>query len=46
MPLERAVRLFLAGELHNGVTAVGIFAAYAAQQGGFAMLREAGARED
>jgi ADP-ribose pyrophosphatase len=46
VPLEQAVRLFLGGELHNGVAAVGIFAAYAAQQGGFAMLREAGARED
>jgi 8-oxo-dGTP pyrophosphatase MutT (NUDIX family) len=43
VPLERAVQLFLAGELHNGVTAVGILAAYAARQGGFAMLREAGA---
>jgi ADP-ribose pyrophosphatase len=46
VPLERAVSLLLAGELHNGVTAVGILAAYAAHQGGFAELREAGARED
>jgi 8-oxo-dGDP phosphatase len=46
MPLDRAVAAFLGGELHNGVTAVGIFAAYAARQGGFAGLREAGARED
>jgi 8-oxo-dGTP pyrophosphatase MutT (NUDIX family) len=45
VPLDRAVQLFLAGELHNGVTAVGILAAYAAQQGGFAVLREAGAGE-
>jgi ADP-ribose pyrophosphatase len=45
MPLEAAVAAFLAGELHNGVAAVGIFAAYAARQGGFAGLREAGARE-
>ena len=45
VPLEQAVQLFLAGELHNGVTAVGILAAYAARQGGFAMLREAGAGE-
>jgi 8-oxo-dGDP phosphatase len=45
VPLEQAVQLFLAGELHNGVTAVGILAAYAAHQGGFAMLREAGAGE-
>jgi 8-oxo-dGTP pyrophosphatase MutT (NUDIX family) len=45
VPLETAAQLFLAGELHNGVTAVGILAAYAARQGGFAMLREAGAGE-
>jgi 8-oxo-dGDP phosphatase len=44
-PLDRAAQLFLAGELHNGVTAVGILAAYAARQGGFAALREAGAGE-
>jgi ADP-ribose pyrophosphatase len=43
--LDRAVQLFLAGELHNGVTAVGILAAYAARQGDFAALREAGAGE-
>jgi ADP-ribose pyrophosphatase len=45
VPLDRAVQLFLAGELHNGVTAVGILAAYAAREGGFAALREAGAGE-
>ncbi len=45
VPLEHAVGLFLAGELHNGVTAVGILAAYAARQRGFATLREAGAGE-
>jgi ADP-ribose pyrophosphatase len=45
VPLERAVQLFLTGELHNGVAAVGILAAYAARQGGFAMLGEAGAGE-
>ena len=45
VPLDRAVQLFLAGELHNGVTAVGILAAYAARQGDFAALREAGAGE-
>jgi 8-oxo-dGDP phosphatase len=39
-PLRQAVSLFLAGDLHNGVTAVGILSAYAAQQGGFAALRE------
>ena len=45
VPLEQAVQLFLAGELHNGVAAVGILAAYAARRGGFAMLRKAGAGE-
>jgi ADP-ribose pyrophosphatase len=45
VPLDRAVQLFLAGELHNGVTAVGILAAYAARGGDFAALREAGAGE-
>jgi 8-oxo-dGTP pyrophosphatase MutT (NUDIX family) len=46
VPLDQVVAAFLGGELHNGVAAVGIFAAYAARQGGFAGLREAGARED
>jgi ADP-ribose pyrophosphatase len=45
VPLDQAVRLFLEGELHNGVAAVGILAAYAARQGGFVMLGEAGAGE-
>jgi len=40
VPVHQAVRLFLAGDLHNGVTAVGILAAYAVQQGGLAALRE------
>jgi 8-oxo-dGDP phosphatase len=40
LPLDRVVQLFLAGELHNGVTAVGILAAYAARQDGYAELRE------
>ena len=31
----------LAGELHNGVTALGILSAYAARQGGFTALRDA-----
>ena len=39
VPLRQAVSLFLSGDLHNGVTAVGILSAYAAQQGGFAALR-------
>jgi 8-oxo-dGDP phosphatase len=46
VPLEAAVAAFLGGALHNGVAAVGILAAYAASQGGFAELRKAGARED
>jgi ADP-ribose pyrophosphatase len=40
VPLHQAVRLFLAGDLHNGVTAVGILSAYAVLQGGFAASRE------
>jgi ADP-ribose pyrophosphatase len=46
VPLAEAVQLILAGRLHNGVAAVGILAAYAAQTGGFAALREADAHED
>jgi ADP-ribose pyrophosphatase len=43
--LEKAVSLVLAGDLHNGVAAIGILAAYAAKCGGFAGLREAEAHE-
>ena len=39
IPLEQAVARFLAGDLHNGVTGVGILSAYAASQIGFAALR-------
>jgi 8-oxo-dGDP phosphatase len=39
VPLDDAVALLLSGELHNGVTAVGILSAYAARQEGFAALR-------
>ncbi|HEY7143791.1 MAG TPA: NUDIX hydrolase [Streptosporangiaceae bacterium] len=39
VPLEQAVSLLLSGELHNGVTAIGILSAYAARQDGFAALR-------
>ena len=39
VPLRQAVRLILAGDLHNGVTAVGVLSAYAAQQGGGGALR-------
>jgi 8-oxo-dGDP phosphatase len=45
LPLHEAVRRVLAGELHNGVTAVGILAAYAARQGDFTALRDADAPE-
>jgi 8-oxo-dGDP phosphatase len=45
VPLTAAVGGFLAGDLHNGVTAVGILSAYAARQGGFAALRRADAPE-
>ncbi|HEY6278671.1 MAG TPA: NUDIX hydrolase [Streptosporangiaceae bacterium] len=41
VPLTDVVSLFLAGDLHNGITAVGILSAYAARQGGFAALRDA-----
>jgi 8-oxo-dGDP phosphatase len=43
VPLEEAVTLILAGELHNGVAVVGILAAHAASAGGFAGLRPADA---
>jgi ADP-ribose pyrophosphatase len=43
--LDEALEAFLAGDLHNGVTAVGILSAYAARSSGFASLRPAGAAE-
>jgi 8-oxo-dGDP phosphatase len=46
VPLEEAVSGLLRGELHNGVTAVGILSAYAAAAGGFAGLRDPDAPED
>jgi ADP-ribose pyrophosphatase len=46
LALDRAVDLFLAGDLHNGVTAVGILSAYAAKRNGFDGLRPADASED
>lgn len=46
VPLTTAVSGFLAGDLHNGVTAVGILSAYAARQGGYAALRTADAPEN
>jgi 8-oxo-dGDP phosphatase len=45
LPLETVVAGFLAGDLHNAVTAVGIFAAYAARRQGFAALRRSDAPE-
>jgi 8-oxo-dGDP phosphatase len=45
LSLDEAVARLLAGELHNGVTGIGILSAYAARQGGFAALRDADAPE-
>jgi ADP-ribose pyrophosphatase len=45
VPLDAAVNRFLAGDLHNGVTAVGILAAYAARCDRFAALRGPDAAE-
>jgi 8-oxo-dGDP phosphatase len=45
LPLEEAVGKVLAGELHNGVAALGILAGYAARSEGFDRLRPADAPE-
>ena len=45
LPLDQAVLRILAGDLHNGVTALGILSAYAARQDGFSLLRDADAPE-
>jgi len=45
VPLDDAVRLVLAGELHNGVAVVGILAAHVAARSGFTGLRDADAPE-
>jgi 8-oxo-dGDP phosphatase len=45
VPLDEAVARFLAGDLHNGVTGVGILSAYAARATGFGALREVSAPE-
>ena len=45
VPLDRAVSLVLAGDLHNGVAVVGLLAAHTARQNGFAGLRDADAPE-
>jgi hypothetical protein len=43
--LDAVVCGVLAGDLHNGVLAVGVLAAFAARQDGFAALRGADAPE-
>jgi ADP-ribose pyrophosphatase len=45
VPLNEAVARILAGDLHNGVTALGVLAAYAARQDGFGTLRGTDAPE-
>jgi ADP-ribose pyrophosphatase len=45
IPLHAAVDAVLAGEMHNGVTAIGVLSATAANQAGFARLRRADAPE-
>jgi 8-oxo-dGDP phosphatase len=45
VPLQAVVDAVLAGEMHNGVTAIGVLSATAASQAGFATLRRAEAPE-
>jgi ADP-ribose pyrophosphatase len=45
IPVDEALGLVLAGELHNGPAVVGILSAYAARRDGFAGLRPADAPE-
>jgi 8-oxo-dGDP phosphatase len=45
VPLDRAAARILAGDLHNGVTALGILAGYAASRNGFTTLRGTDAPE-
>jgi 8-oxo-dGDP phosphatase len=45
LPLDQAAARVLAGDLHNGVTGLGILSAYAARVDGFATLREPDAPE-
>jgi ADP-ribose pyrophosphatase len=45
VPLDRAVSLVLAGEIHNGVAVVGLLAADVARRSGFGGLREVDAPE-
>lgn len=46
VPLDEAVRLVLAGKLHNSAAVTGILSARAAASAGFAGLRPAGAPEE
>ena len=46
LPLDEAVHKVFAGELHNGVAALGLLAAYAARSEGFGGLRPADAPEE
>ena len=46
LPLDEAVRKVFAGDLHNGVAALGVLAAYAARSKGFDGLRPADAPEE
>jgi ADP-ribose pyrophosphatase len=46
LPLDEAVRKVLAGDLRNGVAALGLLAAYAARSEGFDELRPADAPEE
>jgi len=45
VPLQAVVDAVLAGEMHNGVTAIGVLSATAARHAGFATLRRADAPE-
>jgi len=44
--LDEALEAFVAGDLHNGVAAVGILSAYAARSSGFAGLRPVESADD
>jgi len=46
LPLDEAVRKVFAGDLHNGVAALAVLAAYAARSEGFDGLRPADAPEE
>ena len=46
LPLDEAVRKVFAGDLHNGVAALGVLAAYAARSEGFDGLRPADAPDE